>query len=175
MTGFAATQLKLNFPTSISENFSDRCDESGKWLKNNRLIFTAFKRNALRLIATGREHYGATALAEGIRLEIYLRDGDSDYKINNNVVGLLSRHFSLEYPQHREFFKERLIKGELSGGVLQDLAVATLRVRADAITKAITAADRVVARSLTWAIRSIIQVIAKGDVLEMVIEKGVAP
>ena len=111
MTGIAATQLKLNFPASISENFSDRCDEYCKWLKNNRSIYTAFKRNALRLIATGREHYGARALAEGISLETYLRDADSDYK-NNNVVGLLSRHFSLEYPKHREFFKERLMKGE---------------------------------------------------------------
>ena len=31
-----------------------------------------------------------------------------------------------------------------------------------------------IARGTTWAIRSIIQVDAKGDILEMLIEKGVA-
>jgi len=54
------------------------------------------------------------------------------------------------------------------------VAVATLRVRSDAITKAITVADRVVARNVYWAIKSIMQVSAKGDILEMRLEKGVA-
>ena len=49
-------------------------------------------------------HYEARAFVEGIRLEKYLRDADCDYKLNNNAVALLSRHFSLEYPQHDEFF-----------------------------------------------------------------------
>lgn len=70
--------------------------------------------------------------------------------------------------------RERTGKEEIQGGVLADVAVATMRVRKDATTEAVTAADRVVARGITWAIRSIIQVDAKASLLEMVLEKGVA-
>ena len=97
-----AEQMEMQFPSAISRDFTERCREYAKWHKDNRSIYTAFKRNALRLIGMGRLHYGARALAEGIRLETYLRDAGCDYKLNNNVVALLSRHFSLEYPQHRK-------------------------------------------------------------------------
>ena len=70
--------------------------------------------------------------------------------------------------------RERTCKEEIQGGALADVAVATMRVRKDATTEAVTAADRVVARGITWAIRSIIQVDAKASLLEMVLEKGVA-
>ena len=63
-------------------------------------------------------HYEARAFVEGIRLEKYLRDADCDYKLNNNAVALLSRHFSLEYPQHDEFFKKRHIIGEPTDPVI---------------------------------------------------------
>jgi hypothetical protein len=49
-----------------------------------------------------------------------------------------------------------------------------LRVRADSITSAITAADRVIARGITWAIKDAMQVDAKNTLVEFVIEKGVA-
>ena len=69
---------------------------------------------------------------------------------------------------------ERLGQEDIEQGALQDVAVATMRVRADAITKAITTADRVVSRGIYWAITSIMQVSSKGDLLEMRLEKGIA-
>ena len=63
-------------------------------------------------------HYEARALEEGTRLKKYLRDADCDYKLNNNAVALLSRHFSLEYPQHNEFFKKRQMIDELTDPVI---------------------------------------------------------
>tara|TARA_R110000803_G_scaffold87943_2_gene154889 strand:+ start:312 stop:602 length:291 start_codon:yes stop_codon:yes gene_type:complete len=71
-------------------------------------------------------------------------------------------------------FREKLGKETIEGGALQDVAAATMRVRADTVTSAITAADRVTARGITWAIRSITQVDAAGELLEMLLEKGVA-
>ena len=71
-------------------------------------------------------------------------------------------------------FREKLGKETIEGGALQDVAAATMRVRADTVTSAITAADRVTARGITWAIRSIMQVDAAGELLEMLLEKGVA-
>lgn len=70
--------------------------------------------------------------------------------------------------------RERTGKEELSQGALQDVAAATMRVRKDSTTETVTVADRVSARGVTWAIRSIIQVDAKGEMIEMLIEKGVA-
>jgi len=113
-----AEQMEMQFPSAINRDFTERCREYAKWHKDNRSIYTAFKRNALRLIGMGRLHYGARALAEGIRLETYLRDAGCDYKLNNNVVALLSRHFSLEYPQHSAFFKERQMMGEPTDPVI---------------------------------------------------------
>ena len=69
---------------------------------------------------------------------------------------------------------ERLGQEDIEQGALRDVAVATMRVRADAITKAITTADRVVSREIYWAITLIMQVSSKGDLLEMRLEKGIA-
>ena len=69
---------------------------------------------------------------------------------------------------------ERLGQQDIEQGALQDVVVATMRVRADAIVNAITTADRVLARGIYWAITSIMQVSAKGDLLEMRLEKGIA-
>ena len=69
---------------------------------------------------------------------------------------------------------ERLGQEDIEQGALQDVAVATMRVRADTVTKAITTADRVVSRGIYWAITSIMQVSSKGDLLEMRLEKGIA-
>ena len=69
---------------------------------------------------------------------------------------------------------ERLGQEDIEQGALQDVAVATMRVRADAIVNAITTADRVLARGICWAITSIMQVSAKGDLLEMRLEEGIA-
>lgn len=87
-----------------------------------------------------------------------------------NTTGTFSDHFS----RNAELI-ERIGKEEIQGGALADVSSAKLRVRSDAKTKALTAADRVSARGTTWAIRSIIQVSAKGDLLELALEKGVAP
>ena len=80
-----AEQMEMQFPSAINRDFTERYREYAKWLKDNPSIYTAFKRNALRLIGMGRLHYGARALAEGIRLQTYLRDTDYDYKLNNNL------------------------------------------------------------------------------------------
>ena len=70
---------------------------------------------------------------------------------------------------------ERTGKESVELGAMSDVSSATLRIRKDALTSALTAADRVVARGTTWAIRSIIQVDNKGQTLELLIQKGVAP
>ena len=71
-------------------------------------------------------------------------------------------------------FIARLGKEDIVQGVLQDVAVATMRVRMDTTTKGITAADRVFAQGIYWMIAFIMKVSSKGDLLEMRLEKGIA-
>ena len=59
-------------------------------------------------------------------------------------------------------------------GTLQDVSIARMKVRSDTQVTGVTVEDRIVARGINWAIRSIAQVSAKGDMLEIVVEKGVA-
>lgn len=70
--------------------------------------------------------------------------------------------------------RERTGKEAIQGGALSDVGLATMRVRKDSTTETITAADRVVARGFTWAIKDVIQVDAKGTVIEVRLERGVA-
>ena len=70
--------------------------------------------------------------------------------------------------------RERTGKETVTAGALSDKGSATLRVRSDTTTQTITAADRVSARGITWAIKNVIQLDAKDTVLEFLLEKGVA-
>tara|TARA_B110000977_G_scaffold201644_1_gene297449 strand:+ start:4211 stop:4546 length:336 start_codon:yes stop_codon:yes gene_type:complete len=70
--------------------------------------------------------------------------------------------------------REQKGKEKISGGVLEDSNLATMRVRSDSLTRTVTAADRVVSRGITWAIKNVIQIDAKDTMLELVLEKGVA-
>jgi len=65
--------------------------------------------------------------------------------------------------------KERVEAGRLQSG-----ATATIRVRLDPDTAAITAKDRIVARGKTWNIRGLAQVDRHGAVLDILCESGVA-
>ncbi len=64
---------------------------------------------------------------------------------------------------------ESLGQEDILQRALQDVAVATMRQCLDIIVNAITTADRMLARGIYWAVRSIMQVTAKGDLLEMLI------
>ena len=69
---------------------------------------------------------------------------------------------------------EKTGQRQVEGGALQDVARATLLCRSDSTTAAITAADRVIARGITWSIQTATQADAKGEMREFVLEKGVA-
>lgn len=70
--------------------------------------------------------------------------------------------------------RERTGKETITGGALGDKGMATMRVRSDSTTAAVTAADRVIARGYTWAIKNVIQADAKDTMIEFVLERGVA-
>ena len=92
---------------------------------------------------------------------------------STNVYGNTTGSWSDHAKRYADLI-EWLGQESIEQGALQDVAVATMRVRPDTVTKTITSADRVYARGIYWAITSIMQVTAKGDLLEMRLEKGIA-
>lgn len=70
--------------------------------------------------------------------------------------------------------RERTGKEKIEAGALSDVSMATMRCRSDSLTSTITAADRVVARGYTWAVKNVIQVDAKDTMIEFLLERGVA-
>lgn len=70
--------------------------------------------------------------------------------------------------------RERTGKETVNSGALTDQAIATMRCRADSFTRAVTAADRVVIRGYTWAIKNVMQVDARNTQIEFLLERGVA-
>lgn len=79
-----------------------------------------------------------------------------------------------EYGVRWADMRERVGKEMIQGGALNDVAMATMRCRSDTVTRAITAADRVVIRGYTWAVKNVTQVDIKNSVIEFLLERGVA-
>ena len=86
-----------------------------------------------------------------------------------NTTGTFSDHLT-----RMGELNERVGQQRTEQGVLTDVSRASLKVRRDSSTKAVTIADRVVARNTNWSIRSISQFDGKGTIIEMMLEKGVA-
>lgn len=63
---------------------------------------------------------------------------------------------------------------KLAGGAMDAPRMATVRVRASAATRGLTTADVLRARGQDWNIRGIAEIGRKGEILELMVEAGVA-
>ena len=70
--------------------------------------------------------------------------------------------------------RETLGKERVDAGLVEASNTATIRIRASNATRALTAADRVMARGVAWNIRSVVPVGNNGAMLDLLCEKGVA-
>ena len=70
--------------------------------------------------------------------------------------------------------RERTGKEKMDAGAVAAVRMATVRIRKNSTTEAITTSDRVTIRGELWNIRSIAQIDSKGAMLEMTCEAGVA-
>lgn len=60
----------------------------------------------------------------------------------------------------------------IKSGVLMDVAPATIRIRSDSVTRAITTADRVQARGVVWDVEATTELDAKRRMIELRVVKG---
>lgn len=83
------------------------------WHLKNITVWQMFEAEALRLISVGKKHWGAKALAEWIRHERASKEGGQfgDYAVANSFVAYYARVFAIKYPQYKDFFEYREVKG----------------------------------------------------------------
>jgi hypothetical protein len=70
------------------------------WLPDNLHIWDAFVEQTLQIIKRGFKHYSSYTIIEFLRHHSMVKEGHSEWKINNNVRPYLPRLFDLVYPQH---------------------------------------------------------------------------
>ena len=75
----------------------------------NPEIWEEFKKLCFDLIRAGRRHYSADGILHAIRFNTVIRGG-KDFKINNNYSSMYSRMFTANFPQHKDFFEQRILK-----------------------------------------------------------------
>lgn len=109
MTNLDAVQAH---PMAIPSDFTVRCAEYADWNDQNPQVVQSFFNMTLKTIAENRGRYAARTILELIRWHTPTAETNSSFKLNNNLVGLLARHFVLKYPQYDGFFAERSMKGE---------------------------------------------------------------
>jgi hypothetical protein len=72
-------------------------------------VWRLFERFALQAAKTGR-NYGAKCIMERIRWEEEI-ENDTAFKVNNNYTAMYARLFAWKYPEHKDMFGFREVKG----------------------------------------------------------------
>ena len=80
-----------------------------KYHAKNPEIWEAFKTLSFQLIKAGRSHFSADAILHTIRFNTAIR-GCLDFKINNDYSSMYSRLFTANFPEHKDFFEQRILK-----------------------------------------------------------------
>jgi hypothetical protein len=80
-----------------------------KYHAKNPEIWDEFKRLTFDLIKAGRKHYSADGILHAIRWNTAIR-GSDERKINNDYSSMYSRLFTANFPEHKDFFEQRILK-----------------------------------------------------------------
>jgi hypothetical protein len=98
----------LKFPKQFKEGFDD-------WLWDNLSIQRAFDAEALKVAATGRQSYSTGTIIEYLRHYTFLRQTNSEYKLDQNWGSSMARMFIHMHPQHKDLLRYKLEKRGVIG------------------------------------------------------------
>jgi hypothetical protein len=90
-------------PLSLGERFAVHHERRPE-------VYRRFKELALRLLESGRSHYGAKSIMETVRFHCALDSGEEEYKINNSFTALYVRMLIQEDRRFEGFFELRVRK-----------------------------------------------------------------
>lgn len=78
--------------------------------KQNPQIFELFQKFARRAKQAGFKRFGAKAIMERVRWEVYIEDpSDEQFKINNNYTSRYVRLLEKTNPEFKGFFEKRTL------------------------------------------------------------------
>lgn len=80
------------------------------FLPDNTHVYTAFEREAKRIVDRGYTHYSSKTIVEVLRHHSALEQVGGAWKLNNNITPYLSRLFSLMNPANADLFEFRVAK-----------------------------------------------------------------
>ena len=76
----------------------------------NRQIWNWFEAFTIQAIRAGRK-LGSKAIAERVRWEANMGVRKGVFKLNNNYPAYYARMFGMKYPQHKNYFNKRKVRG----------------------------------------------------------------
>ena len=77
--------------------------------KENPIVYSLFKQQALKAINKGRKKISAKQLIEFIRWNIQFQVTKEDFKINNSFTSRYARKFVEEFEDHKDVFEFRTL------------------------------------------------------------------
>lgn len=92
---------------SEEQTLTEQFDE---WIDLNPEFFPLFERFTFELIGSGVKKSSAWLVCNRIRWESTIRTIGNEYKISNDFIGLLSRKFMAQHPEHKGFFTIKQMK-----------------------------------------------------------------
>ena len=107
----------MNIENIAHEHKEQFSDEFLRWIPENAHIWIAFEQEAYKVIRAGFKHYSARTIIHVLRHHSALAEnGDSGWKINNNISPYLARLFAILNPQHADLFEYRVAKRAYADG-----------------------------------------------------------
>jgi len=83
-----------------------------EWHKANPEVWNLFERFSLEAISRGRKKLSGWLIVNRIRWETAVVTTGSDFKISNDHIAFYTRLFRCKYPQHKNLFTIKKMKGE---------------------------------------------------------------
>lgn len=97
-------QQQSLFDKSAEERFAE-------YHRKNPLVFQLFERYAREALRRGKGRFGAKAVMERVRWEVYFdKKDDAPFKINNNWTARYVRLLEEKFPEFRGFFEKRKLR-----------------------------------------------------------------
>lgn len=99
-------------PIQVAKEHSEQfTPEFLAFLPDNTHVYSAFEREAKRVVARGYTHYSSKTIVEVLRHHSALEQVGGAWKLNNNITPYLARLFTLVNPANAGLFEFRVAKG----------------------------------------------------------------
>jgi len=94
------------------KSYDEKKREWWEWHKANPDVWTLFERFSLEAIQRGRNKISHWLIINRIRWETAIVTTGKDFKISNDYIAFYARLWIAKYPQHKDLFTIKKMKGE---------------------------------------------------------------